>query len=156
MNAVKDVQQIFRAAHLTLGSVESFTGGLFASKITAVPGASKFYKGGLITYFTEEKQRLLDIPIEIIKQYGVVSKEVVELMAKRGLAILNVDCCVAFTGNAGPEALEDKRVGRVYIGIAFLNKIKVLNYELSGTRQDIQQQSVALALNALAKINKEN
>lgn len=152
MIEVKDIQQIFCSINKTLGSVESFTGGLFAKEITAVPGASKFYKGGLITYFTEEKNRLLGIPIDSINQYGVVSKEMAELMAKSGQKLLNVDCCVAFTGNAGPEVMEEKPVGQIYIGIAYQNKIKVLNCQLNGDRQYIQQQSVALALNELTKI----
>jgi len=149
--SVKEVNELFCKKGLTLGSVESFTGGLFAKEITAVSGASKFYKGGLVTYATEEKHRLLDISYDVINKYGVVSKEVAELMAKNAQKLLGVDCCVSFTGNAGPEAMENKPVGEVYIGIAIKDRVEVFAYHLSGERNQIQGQGVALALEILEK-----
>ena len=76
------INKLFRKVGLSLGSVESFTGGLFAKEITSVPGASHFFKGGLVTYATEEKNRLLDISYEDIDQCGVVSEQIAEAMAK--------------------------------------------------------------------------
>lgn len=152
MVPVIEIQELFVAKQLTLGSVESYTGGLFAKEITAVPGASKYYKGGLITYFTEEKHRFLNISNAIINQFGVVSKEVAELMAKSGQQLLAVDYCVAFTGNAGPDTMDNKPVGEVFIAIASKNQTKVFNYHLNGDRQDIQNQSIALALEELKKL----
>ena len=147
-----EINQLFRERGLTLGSVESFTGGLFARTITAVPGASHFYKGGLVTYATEEKNRLLGIPFEELDQYGAVSKEIAAAMALRGRQTLNVDFCVSFTGNAGPEAMEDKPVGEVHIGIASYDGVQVFSYQLQGSRDEIQQKGVELALERL-KIN---
>ena len=144
-----EINQMFRERGLTLGSVESFTGGLFATAITQVPGASHFYKGGLVTYATEEKNRLLDIRYEDIDAYGVVSKEVAAIMAANGKKLLNVDYCVSFTGNAGPEAMEGKPVGEVHLGFATPDGIQVYSYQLSGTREEIQQKGVELALERL-------
>ena len=149
MATVQEINQIFRQYGRTLGSVESFTGGLFAKEITAVSGASHFYKGGLVTYATEEKNRLIGIPYEVIDQFGVVSKEVATLMAANGQKALNVDYCVSFTGNAGPEAMEGKPVGEVYIAIATYDGVDVHKFDLDGTREEIQQKGVELALNLL-------
>ena len=78
---VEEVKKSFIERGLTLGSVESFTGGLFAQTITSISGASKFYKGGFVTYATEEKMRLLGISKEIIDEFGVVSKQIAFRMA---------------------------------------------------------------------------
>ena len=80
----EQLNKLFREKGLTLGSVESFTGGLFANTITSISGASKFYKGGYITYATEEKVNLLLIPQNLIDQHGVVSKEIAYYMANNG------------------------------------------------------------------------
>ena len=114
----EEISALFKQVGSTLGSVESFTGGLFAREITSVPGASKFYKGGLVTYATEEKVALLGIPQKDVDQYGVVSKEIALQMAELGRKKLNVEYCVSFTGNAGPSAMEGKPVGEIYIGIS--------------------------------------
>ena len=149
MADVQEINNLFREQGRTLGSVESFTGGLFAKEITAVSGASHFYKGGLVTYATEEKNRLLGIPYEEIDRVGVVSKEVAALMAVSGRKMLNVDICVSFTGNAGPEAMEGKPVGEVYIGISSINGTEVYSYQLDGSREEIQRKGVNNALELL-------
>ena len=147
----EEINKLFREKGYTLGSVESFTGGLFAKEITRVSGASHFYKGGLVTYATEEKNRLLDIPYEDIDQYGVVSEQIAIAMAKQGQKLLNVDVCVSFTGNAGPEAMEGKPVGEIYIGIAYFEEVEVYAFLLKGSREDIQKEGVENALAILEK-----
>ena len=156
MASAQEINKIFRDYGRTLGSVESFTGGLFAKEITSAPGASHFYKGGLVTYATEEKNRLIGIPYEVIDEFGVVSKEVATLMAANGQKALNVDYCVSFTGNAGPEAMEGKPVGEIYIAVAASDGVKVYGYQLNGNREEIQNQGVKLALDILKNIIFEN
>ena len=85
------INKLFREKGRTLGSVESFTGGAFAKEITSISGASHFFKGALVTYATEEKNRLLGIPYKDIDEFGVVSKEVAAQMASNGKKLLNVD-----------------------------------------------------------------
>ena len=70
--------------HLTLGSVESLTGGMFASAICSIAGASKVFRGALVTYASELKTKLDSVPAEMIREYGVVSKEVADAMALNG------------------------------------------------------------------------
>ena len=147
----EDINKLFREKGYTLGSVESFTGGLFAKEITSVPGASHFYKGGLVTYATEEKNRLLGILYDTIDKFGVVSSDVAKQMALSGKKTLNVDICVSFTGNAGPDAMEGKPVGEVYIGIAYLDRVEVYPFNLKGSREEIQREGVKNALTLLSK-----
>ena len=148
---MSDIKQYFLDHKLTLGSIESFTGGLFASEITKIPGASNFFKGSIVTYATIEKQRLLGISKEDIDKYGVVSKQIAEQMAVYGRDLLDVDVCVSFTGNAGPTAMEDKKVGEIYIGIADNEGVEVFSFLLNGNREEIQRQAVDIAIKKLQK-----
>lgn len=148
---ISELKELLIDKKLTLGSVESFTGGLFASSITSVSGASSFYKGALVTYTNEEKHRLLGISNEDITKFGVISKEIAYLMAKNGKEKLNVDICVSFTGNAGPTAMEGKEVGEVYVGIAYLDQVEVYPFILKGDRNTIQKEGVINALEIIKK-----
>lgn len=152
----QDINRLFREKGRTLGSVESFTGGKFASEITSVSGASHFFKGALVTYATEEKARILGIPYSEIDTYGVVSQEIAGQMASHGKSLLNVDYCISFTGNAGPTAMEDKKVGEIYIGVAFYDKVQVFSYQLEGSREDIQKEAINIAYEILEKKLQEN
>ena len=145
----KDVNKELEVLGLTLGSVESFTGGKFAATITSVPGASKIFKGALVTYSNSEKVDLLGIDPAYIDSSGACSKEVAFLMAKNGKKVLDVDICVSFTGNAGPLPMENRPVGEIFIGIAFLDSVEVHQYNLSGSRQEIQDKAIANVLKIL-------
>ena len=151
MSSAEEVSALFKERRLTLGSVESFTGGLFAREITAISGASKFYKGALVTYATEEKVRLLGVKQEDVDLHGVVSEEIAYQMAKLGREKLNVDYCVSFTGNAGPEAMENKPVGQIFIGLASPKNVVVMAYQLEGDRHTIQKNAINLAFTLLEK-----
>ena len=154
--SVVTINKLFREYGRTLGSVESFTGGLFAKEVTAVSGASHFFKGALVTYASEEKNRILGISYQDIDQYGVVSKEVAAQMAANGQKLLNVDYCVSFTGNAGPDAMEGKPVGLVFIGVAIYDKVEVYEFNLEGSREEIQTKGVNNALQILERKILEN
>ena len=150
--SAETINKLFREKGYTLGSVESFTGGGFANAVTSVSGASHFFKGSLVTYATEEKNRILSIPWEKIDQYGVVSQEIAGEMAGHGKLLLNVDVCVSFTGNAGPTAMEGKKVGEIYIGIAFLDTVRVYAYQLDGSREEIKNKAINIAFEMLEKL----
>lgn len=150
------INKLFREKGRTLGSVESFTGGLFAKEITSVSGASHFFKGALVTYATEEKNRLLGISYKDIDEFGVVSKEVAAQMASNGKKLLNVDYCVSFTGNAGPSAMEGKPVGEIHIGVAFLDTAQVHSFNLEGSREEIQNKAIEIAFKLLESLILQN
>ena len=128
---------------LTIGSVESMTGGLFASSITFVPGASKVFKGSVVSYSPEIKVNVVEVKKETIDTYDVVSKQVAEEMAQKGLKLLDVDICVSVTGNAGPTSEPGKAgVGEVYIGVATKQKCVVVKNIFSGDREKIRQKTL--------------
>ena len=151
----EDIHTLFKNAGRTLGSVESFTGGRFASSITAIPGASKFFVGAYVTYATWEKIRLLNIKKERVDTYGVVSQEIAGDMAMHGKFLLDSDYCISFTGNAGPEPMENKPVGLIYIGVSAYNYTQVFQYLLKGSREEIILQAIGLGYKHLEKMLKD-
>ena len=146
---VEELREEFVSRGRTLGCVESFTGGLFAREMTKVPGASKFFKGGIVTYATEEKIRIVGVNENTVNQFGVVSQEVAGEMVAHGKYLLNVDYCISFTGNAGPDAMENKPVGEIYIGICTKDLAQVQRFQLSGSRDEIQHKAVELGIEML-------
>lgn len=150
---MKTLVELLKEKQLTLGSVESLTGGLFANQVTDVPGASKVFKGSIVSYAVEEKINIVGVKKETIDTYSVVSKQVAEEMAICGKKKLNVDVCVAVTGNAGPTAEPgDEPVGSVYIAVAFQNKVISKHFNFQGMRIEIKNQSV-LAMRELIENN---
>ncbi|MBN3534874.1 CinA family protein [Mycoplasma procyoni] len=129
----------------TLSSVESFTGGAFAAKIVRIPGASKFFKGALVTYANEIKEKL-----GVDTSAGVVNSKIAREMALKGKEFFNTDFCVSFTGNAGPDVLDNKPVGRIYISI----NEEVFEFNLKGSRSEIIDQAVNIAFEMLITQNK--
>jgi len=151
MANAKEINALFKEKKLTLGSVESFTGGKFAAAITSVPGASAIFKGALVTYSNSEKVKLLKIDPRYIKMYGACSKETAYLMADNGLDVLGVDVCVSFTGNAGPQPMEGRPVGEIFIGFAYLDTCEVYKFNIPGTRAEIQKCALSRAFLILKK-----
>ena len=150
-----ELKEAFVSKGKTLGCIESFTGGLFAREMTKVPGASKFFKGGIVTYATEIKTRLVGVNENTVKQFGVVSQEVAGEMCGHGKFLLNVDYCISFTGNAGPDAMEGKPVGEIYIGVCAYDLARVQRFQLSGSRDEIQHQAVNIGITMLKALLDE-
>lgn len=150
----EELVQLIKDKKLTIGSVESLTAGLFASNIAKVPGASSVLRGGLITYASELKSKLANVDEKVIKEKGVVSKEVAHLMAQGGQKVLESNIVVSFTGNAGPTVLENKAVGEVFIGIAINDKITIEHQIFKGDRNTIRQEACDFACQKLLKMLK--
>ncbi len=155
-NHCKELISLLQKKSLKISSVESFTGGLFIENLISISGASKVVTGGIVSYHNIIKENVVGIPNELILRHGVISKEVASLMATNGNTILQSDICVSFTGNAGPDVLESKQVGKVYIAIAISNQIFEFCNVFSGERDDIRQQSVDFAIMNLLKILTNN
>ncbi len=131
----------------TLATAESCTGGGIGDALTAVPGASRVYKGGIISYCNEIKNKLLNVSEEILTKYGAVSAPVAEAMAQGARDALNVDIAVSVTGLAGPSGDEfGNPVGTVYIGYAEEKMCLSRRYLFAGSREEIRAQSVEAAL----------
>ena len=137
--------KILKEKKLTISSCESLTGGMFASEIVGVSGASSVFKGSFVTYMDECKEILLDGK-EILKTQGAISEEMAYKMASVVKAKLNTNIAVSFTGNAGPLPSENKEVGLVYSCIIIDDLI--LNYKdiYSGNRMEIRQKCVKDAI----------
>lgn len=147
---MKKLLEYYKSKKLTLGSIESMTGGLFAAKFTGIPGSSAVFKGSVVTYWSEEKIKLVGVNKETIDKYGVVSEEVAKEMAEKGRTLLNVDVCVSITGNAGPTTEPGgKPVGCFYIGISSSKGTFVKAYQETGKRNRIRNKAV-LALRDIA------
>jgi PncC family amidohydrolase len=130
-----------------LGTAESLTGGMVGAAITAVPGASVSYMGGIIGYTDCEKTALLGVPAELLEQHGAMSAEVAEAMARGCRERLNVQVGLATTGVAGP-ASDDRGtpVGTVFVACATARECTVARLLLDGDRRHIRVESTRAAL----------
>lgn len=139
----------------TLATAESCTGGGIGAALTAVPGASAIYKGGVISYVNEVKQALLGVSPEILERYGAVSSRTAEAMAAGARKLLQSDVAVSVTGLAGPGGDEfGNPVGRVYLGYCDAGKTFSRCYDFSGTREQVRQQAVEAALKLILEQNR--
>ena len=108
-----------QARGLTLGVAESCTGGLMAKRLTDIPGASRSFKGGVVSYTNEVKAGVLGVPQHLLDQFGAVSAEVALAMAQGARAVLGCDVALSSTGVAGPDRDEwDNEVGTMFVAIA--------------------------------------
>ena len=142
--------EAYKEKGLTLGSVESMTGGLFSAKFTGIPGSSAVFKGSIVTYATEEKINIVGVKKETIEKFGVVSEQVAMEMAEQGRKLLNVDVCVSVTGNAGPTCEPGgKPVGCFYVGVSSKNGTFAKAYQ-KGQKRNSVRNSAVLAMRDLA------
>ncbi len=151
-NLAQEIGDLLRRKKLTLGVVESATGGLISHLITDVAGSSDYYKGSVTAYSNEIKTRVVGVKAATIGKYGAVSSEVAEEMAQGGRKALGVDICVADTGIAGPGgATQGKPVGLFYIGLSHRGGALSRKYVFTGDREQNKQAAAETALNWLAE-----
>ncbi len=138
---------------LTLSIAESCTGGLLSSKITDIPGSSKYFKMSVIAYSNESKIKLLDVPAEIIKRFGIVSSQVATIMSKNVRRLAKTDFGIGVTGICGPSGgTPEKPVGLVYIAASSKDKRMCKEFRFSGDRKAIKLKASFAALDMLRKI----
>jgi nicotinamide-nucleotide amidase len=143
----QEVGDLLRQKGLTLGVVESATGGLMSHLITNVPGSSDYYKGSITAYSNEAKIKIVGVKAATINKYGAVSSQVAEEMAQGGRKILAADICLADTGIAGPSgATPGKPVGLFYIGLSYKGGTASRKHNFRGNRE---QNKLAAAQAAL-------
>ena len=134
-------------AHLTLGLAESCTGGLIASQITAVSGASEVFSGGIVSYANEVKQQVLGVPEPVLREFGAVSRECALAMAEGAARVLHADIAGAVTGIAGPGGgSPSKPVGLVWIAVAFRGEVTAQECRFRGDRETVRRRSAAALL----------
>jgi nicotinamide-nucleotide amidase len=143
----EQIGELLRKHNLTLGTVESATGGLVSHLITNIPGSSDYYVGSLVSYSNQLKMKLAGVKKESLTKYGAVSSEVAEEMAAGGKKALEVDICLADTGIAGPGgAVQGKPVGLFYLGLAHRNGIAHRKHLFSGSREENKNSAAEASL----------
>jgi len=147
MSLEQEIGVLLRQKGLTLGLVESATGGLISHRITNVAGSSDYYKGSVTAYSNEVKSKVVGVSEDTINQYGAVSPQVAEEMAQDGRNILDADICLADTGIAGPSgATPGKPVGLFYIGLSHGERTYSRKHIFHGDREQNKQSAAEEAL----------
>jgi len=144
------IGDLLKCKGLKIALAESCTGGMLGEMITRIPGSSKYFQGGVISYSAQVKEDLLKVPSEVIIKYGEVSKEVAQLMAEGVRSCCHSDIGISITGIAGPGgATKNKKVGLVYMALSDAKKTITQKHQLFGNRQLVRLRSTRRALNIL-------
>lgn len=148
----KVVGELLKKKKLTLAAAESCTGGKIAQLITSIPGASNYFKGSVVSYATETKISVLGLDADFVKEYSVVSAEVVKEMALSVQRMMNTDCAIATTGNAGPlKGDSNAEIGTVFIAIVTPKEIVIEEFNFGQPREKVIDRAVNKALEILYK-----
>lgn len=137
------------ASAATVATAESLTGGRLAAALTAQPGASGYFLGGVVSYATAVKMDLLGVPADLVSEHGVVSAACGRAMAEAVRSRLGATYGLSTTGVAGPDPQDGIPPGRVYVGCAGPSGTTVVELSLSGDRAAIQEAAVRGALDLL-------
>lgn len=144
---------LLKAKGAWVATAESCTGGLVASSLVGISGASEVFGAGFVTYANEAKEALIGVSHETLEKYGAVSEETAREMAQGAARCANAETSIATTGIAGPGGGTDKKpVGLVYIGTSAFGKIKVGKYNFSGDREAVRQAATLAGLTQLKEM----
>ena len=152
-NLEQRVLELFKERPMSFAAAESCTGGQIAKRFTDLPGASAFFKGGMVTYTNEAKARLLGIDPALIEEKGAVSYEVAKEMAERCREILGADIGLGVTGLAGPDGDGQNPVGTVFVSMAVEEETYVRHLQLGShrSRSYVRNMSVNHAFDMLRR-----
>ncbi|NEX77724.1 competence/damage-inducible protein A [Bacillus thermocopriae] len=151
-----ELANVLKERKWTITSAESLTGGLFQQEITSISGASSIFKGGIVCYSNEIKQDLVQVKQETLETYGSVSEECARELAENVMKIFGTDIGISFTGVAGPDELEGKPVGTIFIGIALKGRPSIVErIKLSGSRGANRNRAVRYGCYFLLKYLRE-
>jgi nicotinamide-nucleotide amidase len=139
-----DLHTALLARGETVGCAESLTGGELSALLSATPGASGTFSGGVVTYATELKRRLLGVTAT-----EIISAECAVQMATGVRELLDVDWALATTGVAGPDLQEGQAAGTVFVGLAGRKSVKFVRLALDGDRQAVRSGACTEALDLL-------
>lgn len=149
----KEISEIFWREGFTLVTAESCTAGNIAAVITAVPGSSRFYKGGVVAYANEVKENLLYVQPATLEAYGAVSEETVTEMVRGAMEVLKADYAVATSGIAGPAGgTAEKPVGTIWIAAGSAEKIITAKLTGDNGREKNIQAATKKALQLLLEL----
>lgn len=152
LEVIQKVHELFKKKGLTLSVAESCTGGLISHYVTALPGASNFFEAGVVSYSAETKRTILGVSSETISKYGVVSDQTAREMAGKMKKLAKTDFSLSTTGNLGPDTLEGKEKGLVYISISRAGGTFSKELRLKGNREENKEEASLSALEFLIEI----
>jgi PncC family amidohydrolase len=152
---IKRLHELFKNKGLTLSVAESCTGGLISHYITTVPGASSFFSAGIVSYSEEAKKTIIGILSGTISVHGVVSDETAREMAEKVRVLAKTDFAVSATGNLGPDVLEGKDKGLVYIAAGKQGRTVSKRLQLKGDRDANKEEAALSALRFLIELVEE-
>ncbi|WP_066320729.1 competence/damage-inducible protein A [Bacillus sp. FJAT-29814] len=154
---LEELTKVLKEKKWTVTAAESLTGGLFQQEITSISGASSVFKGGVVCYSNEIKEKVVGVRPETLAAHGAVSEECARELAVNAARIFGADIGISFTGVAGPDELEGKPVGTVYIGISVAGlPVIVEKLSLGGTREANRGRAVKFGCYYLLKYLKES
>ena len=155
----EDAQPLAATLHAELlrrsamvATAESLTGGALGDLLSAAPGASDTYLGGVVSYATAVKVSVLGVSQETVDEHGVVSAECAARMAAGVRSLLGADYAVSTTGVAGPTEQEGKPVGLVYVGVAGPDGVTTKELHLDGDRQQVRERACLEAISAVLSV----
>ena len=144
------VAGLLRGSGCTLAVAESCSGGLLAKRLTDIPGSSEYFLLGVVTYANSAKEKVLNVPKELIDQHGAVSSEVALAMAAGVRTLSGSHIAIATTGIAGPAGgTPEKPVGTVYIAIVSPSGSEAVRYCFAGSRETIREATAEASLQLL-------
>ncbi len=145
-----------RARGWFCATAESCTGGMIGAALTAVPGSSEWYAGGVVSYSNRMKEKLLGVSRADLDAFGAVSRPVVMQMARGACAAAEAECAVSTSGIAGPGGgSPEKPVGTVWIGWSVSGRSRAEECHFSGGRDEVRRKAVRRALQGLAEMLEE-
>jgi len=146
----KQLGKKLSAAGKVCAVAESCTGGMIGATLTAIPGSSTWFHGGIIAYDNRVKKKVLGVPENILDKQGAVSAETVTAMAAGAAKLISCEYAVAVSGIAGPGGgTDEKPVGLVYIGIYFQGQTVSFRHMFKGNREAVRKATVITALQHL-------
>jgi len=146
---IERVHEFFKKNGLTLSVAESCTGGLISHYMTTLPGASTFFEAGVVSYSAEAKQKILGVSSETILKFGIVSEETAKEMSEKMRALTKTDFSLSTTGNLGPDVLEGKEKGLIYIAVSKKEGVFSKQIRVTGTREQNKEKASLRALKFL-------
>ena len=149
LEVIKKVHELFKEKGVTLSVAESCTGGLISHYLTTLPGASSFFVAGITSYAESAKKDILGVSPDAILRHGVVSGEVAKEMAERVCLLAKTEFSISTTGNLGPDVLEGKEKGLVYIAASKAGKTVLRELRLKGGREENKEDAALSALRLL-------
>lgn len=152
LTVIKEISGRLTEKGLKLAIAESCTGGLISHEITNLPGSSKFFEMSVVSYSENSKKSVLGVSASLLRKHGAVSEEAAVAMAEGVRRLSGAEVSLSITGVAGPEPLEDKDIGLVYMAVSVRDMTESKGLSLHGDRETIKRDASFEALRFLNQV----